>query len=90
MKTVSLYASACRNCRYYKPQGRCGGMCEQLGVPVEGGWTSCPLAVHPFSNSWTNLTDIATLENSLYLHSQPDNSLVEKTLNTQSPATELV
>jgi len=90
MKTVSLYPLACSKCGYYKPQGRRGGMCEQLAVPVQGGWTSCPLAVHPFSNSWTNLKDIVSLENSLSLQSQLDNSLVEKTLNSQSPTTELV
>jgi hypothetical protein len=36
-------------------QGRRGGQCRQLGVPVQGCWKSCALAVPPFASSWRNL-----------------------------------
>jgi hypothetical protein len=41
--------SNCRACRYYQPEGRRGGSCQQLGVPVQANWTACPLAALAFS-----------------------------------------
>jgi hypothetical protein len=40
--------SSCSRCRFYGPQGRRGGHCSQLGVPVKSRWQSCPLAVPVF------------------------------------------
>lgn len=79
MKTANFLASSCRYCRYYQSEGRRGGMCQQLGVPVQGQWKSCSLATHPFSATWDNLEDVVKLENSLNLScSTASNSSVVK------------
>ena len=68
METANFIISSCRYCRYYSPEGRRGGVCQQLGVPVQGSWKACALAVSPFANEWQNLEEIALLENTLSLH----------------------
>ncbi|MGA9382794.1 MAG: hypothetical protein WBV73_28875 [Phormidium sp.] len=54
--------SACKSCRFYTPEGRRGGNCQQLGVPVRGGWKACSLALPPFAPSWENLEEIFNLQ----------------------------
>ena len=61
MKTRNDLTSACRYCRFYNPEGRRGGMCEQLGVPVRGAWKSCSLAIPAFSPTWETLEEIMSL-----------------------------
>ncbi|MCL1474955.1 hypothetical protein [Argonema antarcticum] len=56
--TVNPVASACRSCRYYTPEGRRGGNCQQLSVPVRGSWTACSLALPPFAPSWEGVEDV--------------------------------
>ena len=58
METIRSLASACRYCRYYKPEGRRGGTCQQLGTPVKGKWAACSLAMPPFPSSWEGLEDV--------------------------------
>ncbi|HEY9637655.1 MAG TPA: hypothetical protein V6D14_29955 [Coleofasciculaceae cyanobacterium] len=58
MKTLNCPTTACRLCRYYQPQGRRGGTCEQLGVPVQAGWKACSLALPPFTTSWEKMEAI--------------------------------
>lgn len=58
MKTPNCPASACRHCRFYQPVGRRGGHCQQLDVPVRGGWTACSLALPPFAPSWEALEEL--------------------------------
>lgn len=53
--TLHPIASACRSCRYYTPEGRRGGHCQQLGVPVRGSWEACSLAIPAFAPSGENL-----------------------------------
>jgi len=55
MKTSSFSISACRLCRYYQPEGRRGGTCQQLGVPVKACWKACSFALPPFATSWESL-----------------------------------
>lgn len=57
MKTSNCQATACRHCRFYTPEGRRGGNCQQLGVLVRGGWKACSLALPPFAPSWESLED---------------------------------
>lgn len=52
MKPYNCSVSCCRNCQFYQLEGRRGGACQQLGVPVQGHWKSCPLAIPPFAPSW--------------------------------------
>lgn len=58
MKTVNNQASACRHCRYYLPEGRRGGVCEQLNAPVQSNWKACSLALPPFAPSWESIESL--------------------------------
>lgn len=58
MKTSCSSTPACRHCRYYMPEGRRGGHCQQLNVAVQSGWKACSLAIPPFSPTWENLEQI--------------------------------
>jgi hypothetical protein len=50
MEVVDFAAvSACRHCQFYKPEGRRGGYCQQLSVPVQGQWQACSLSLPPFA-----------------------------------------
>ena len=55
---VNSVTSACRSCRYYTPEGRRGGNCQQLGVPVRGAWKACSLALPPFAPSWEGIEEV--------------------------------
>jgi len=55
MTTLNFTTSACRCCRYYQPEGRRGGVCQQLSVPVRGSWKACSLALSPFTPTWERL-----------------------------------
>jgi hypothetical protein len=57
MKPIKFSTSACRYCRYYQPEGRRGGACQQLGAPVKASWKACSLALPPFAPSWESLED---------------------------------
>jgi hypothetical protein len=64
MKTTNCLTSACRYCRFYNPEGRRGGSCQQLSVPVEANWKACSLALPPFTSAWESLEEIMLLETS--------------------------
>lgn len=57
MKTSNCQSSSCRHCRFYTPEGRRGGNCQQLGVLVRGGWKACSLALPPFAPSWEGIKE---------------------------------
>lgn len=61
MKTINILASACKYCRHYKPEGRRGGVCQQLSAPVQGSWKACSFALPPFAPTWENLEDVWSL-----------------------------
>ena len=77
MKTKNFLTSACRYCRYYNPEGRRGGICQQLGVPVQGKWQACSLAIPHFAYPWDDLDEIMILEKSLSLDCSNNCSVVE-------------
>ena len=56
-----ISTSACRYCRFYQSQGRRGGSCQKLGVPVESNWKACTLASSPFKTTVTKLEEIFQL-----------------------------
>jgi len=58
MEPLKSSSSCCRNCRHYQPEGRRGGHCQQLGVPVQGSWNACSLACLAFAPSWQNLPEV--------------------------------
>lgn len=47
----------CRHCRHYTPEGRRGGLCQQLNVPVQSHWQACTLALPPFAPSWEGIEE---------------------------------
>lgn len=61
MKTLSFLISACRYCQHYKPEGRRGGTCQQLGGVVQGSWKGCALGLPIFAPSWEGLEAIMLL-----------------------------
>ena len=76
MKIANSLNFNCRHCRHFDPEGRRGGTCQKLGVPVHSNWEACALACPPFSPSWKTLEDIAHLETSFNFNytteSKPD------------------
>ena len=71
MRTANFLTSSCRHCRYYQSEGRRGGTCRLLGVPVQAGWSSCSLSARPFNSVWEDLETIVDLEHALSLNSAP-------------------
>jgi hypothetical protein len=67
MKPQNNCNSACRHCQFYNPEGRRGGICSQLGVPVQAEWKSCHLATPAFNTEWQPLPEIVLLEKSFSL-----------------------
>jgi hypothetical protein len=61
MKPIKFLTSACKYCRHYQPEGRRGGVCQQLGAPVLGSWKACSLALPAFAPSWESLEDAWSL-----------------------------
>lgn len=62
--------TSCRYCRYYQAEGRRGGLCHQLNVPVQAQWKACTLAARPFGTAWDNLEDVVHLEHAYSLDPQ--------------------
>lgn len=67
MKSNNYFASACRYCRFYHPEGRRGGMCSQLNVLVKAHWKACQFSSPAFKPDWQTLPEIAMLEKSFSL-----------------------
>ena len=67
MKRVDFLSSSCRHCRFYRPEGRRGGVCQKLSVPVDSNWKACTLADSPFTNSLKSLEEIVHLETAFSL-----------------------
>jgi hypothetical protein len=61
MKSIKSLTSTCRYCRHYQPEGRRGGMCQQLGALVQANWKACSLVLPPFAPSWETLEDAWSL-----------------------------
>ncbi len=60
MTNQNCLTSACRYCRFYRPEGLHGGACQQLGVFVHSDWKACQLGLPAFANSWENAEELAT------------------------------
>lgn len=43
--------SQCRLCQHYQPQGRRGGTCQLLAVPVESNWKACAFGLPLFCHA---------------------------------------
>lgn len=71
MNEMNFSTSACRYCRFYEHQGRRGGSCQMLGVPVQSSWKACAFASPPFDTTLKKLEDIFQLETSIPLDPAP-------------------
>ena len=61
MEASHTLTSSCRCCQYYTPEGRRGGNCSQLQVPVKGNWKACQLGMTAFSMSWEEAQKVVVL-----------------------------
>ncbi|PZV14012.1 MAG: hypothetical protein DCF20_13945 [Pseudanabaena sp.] len=71
MSTSGKSVSACRLCQHYNPEGRRGGFCGKLDVPVIPTWEACSLAAHPFEMSWDPSNDFNSLLHESFHESIP-------------------
>jgi hypothetical protein len=59
MTNQNCLTSACRYCRFYRPEGLHGGACQQLNVSVNSDWKACQLALPAFATTWDNVEEFA-------------------------------
>ncbi|HIK04518.1 MAG TPA: hypothetical protein IGS40_07350 [Trichormus sp. M33_DOE_039] len=88
MKPINCLTSACRYCRHYRPEGRRGGNCQQLGVPVQASWKACSLALPPFAPSWETLEDAWSLPDATPVLNKSDCQISSLDNTTFVPAQE--
>jgi hypothetical protein len=69
MKEMQFSTSNCRHCRFYEPEGRRGGSCQILGVPVQSRWEACALAAPPFDTTLKKLEDIFQMDTAIPVNS---------------------
>ena len=67
MTSQNCLTSACRYCRFYRPEGLHGGVCQQLSVSVQSDWKACQLALPAFANIWNNAEELATANRQIEL-----------------------
>lgn len=60
MNNQNCLTSACRYCRFYRPEGLRGGACQQLSVSVHSDWPACQLALPAFASAWNNVEELAS------------------------------
>ena len=59
MTNQNCLTSACRYCRFYRPEGQHGGNCQQLNVSVHSNWKACQLALPAFATTWDDVGELA-------------------------------
>lgn len=92
MKSLIDNILSCRHCSFYRSEGRRGGSCQKLGVPVQGSWGVCPLAVSPFKPNLKNLPgmvnwqefDVKVEVNSVGLPLESELSAASEKLNLEN------
>lgn len=84
MKETNFSTSACRYCRFYEPEGRRGGSCQMLGVPVQSDWKACAIASPPFKTTLKKLEDIFRLETSIDSKSNRNTSPQTSTIEIEN------
>ena len=60
MPSQNCLTSACRHCRFYRPEGLHRGACDALSVSVQSDWKACQLALPAFASDWnSNVEELA-------------------------------
>ena len=87
MNEIDISTSVCRFCRFYEPEGRRGGSCHKLGVPVQSSWQACSLASSPFETTLTKLEHIFQLKTTIPSNSSAKltSNILERDLNSDLP-----
>jgi hypothetical protein len=70
MNAIQFGTSCCQRCRYYTLEGRRGGTCSQLNVPVQGKWKACSLATPVFLDSISTLGSLPAWPEDLVIMAQ--------------------
>lgn len=63
MTALKSGVSRCGLCRFYNHEGRRGGTCSQLNVPVAAKWNACGLSASPFESGNQREGAIAAQQN---------------------------
>ena len=71
MQDLSTPISNCRHCRFYQPEGRRGGQCQQLNVTVHGSWQACALVAPPFEGATGEQAEVMTVEVATVVVAEP-------------------
>ncbi|MEM9004235.1 MAG: hypothetical protein AAGE59_12025 [Cyanobacteria bacterium P01_F01_bin.86] len=67
MSSNQFGISCCQRCRFYTLEGRRGGHCSQLDVPVQGKWSACSLAAPVFIESIQSVTRLPLWSDTLVM-----------------------
>lgn len=70
MDATQFGISCCQRCRHYTPEGRRGGSCSQLAVPVQGKWKACSLAAPVFLDSISTMGSLPLWPEDLVIMAQ--------------------
>ena len=81
MKMMGCQVLCCSRCRHYTPEGRRGGHCGQLGVPVQGRWNACSLSIPVFATAMPDINPLELLPQHIEIH-LPDPVLVPEEVPT--------
>lgn len=59
MNIGDLSTSSCRHCQHYQIEGRRGGHCTLLSVPVRSEWSACSLGSPAFAPARVSVANMA-------------------------------
>ncbi len=78
MTSVRGQILCCSRCRYYTPEGRRGGQCGQLGVPVQGRWQACSLSMPVFVTQLPEISPLEFLPQAIEIHLPSEHGVTEQ------------
>ena len=58
MNSSNSYTFSCRFCQHYEVEGRRGGTCQMMNVPVQGNWKACSFAIRYFAKEKLTVKEI--------------------------------
>lgn len=94
MSTIRSGISSCRHCFYYQVEGRRGGTCTQLGVPVQACWQACPLAAPLFARTAPQVVGVPSCAAAFAASSAEESAeiaaSVSESLKGDRPAAEVI
>lgn len=58
MNSSNSSTFSCRFCQHYEVEGRRGGNCQMMNVPVQGNWKACSFAIRYFAKEKLTLKEM--------------------------------